>query len=87
MDKNNKLVGIVTDGDLRRLMEKSHDIWSLKAEDIMCRYPKCVRLGVLAEEALRTMEEFSVNQLIVIDKEENPVGMVHIHDLLKAGLV
>jgi arabinose-5-phosphate isomerase len=86
MDNNKKLVGIVTDGDLRRLMEKSHDIWSLKAKDIMCRYPKCIRLGVLAEEALRTMEEFSVNQLIVVDKEENPVGMVHIHDLLKAGL-
>jgi arabinose-5-phosphate isomerase len=86
MDKNNQLVGIITDGDLRRLIEKSHDIWHLKAKDIMCQYPKCVQSGVLAVEALRTMEEFSINQLIVVDKEEKPVGMVHIHDLLKAGL-
>jgi arabinose-5-phosphate isomerase len=86
MDGDGKLVGIVTDGDLRRLIEKSHDIWNLQAKDIMCRYPKCVRSGVLAVEALRTMEEFSINQLIVTDENDNPVGMVHIHDLIKAGL-
>jgi arabinose-5-phosphate isomerase len=82
----NKLAGIVTDGDLRRLMEKSHDFWDLKARDIMNPNPKTVQAGILAARALHAMEFFSVNQLIVLDEEGRPVGMVHIHDLLKSGL-
>lgn len=85
MEKD-KLAGIITDGDLRRLMENTHDIWDLKAEDVMTTNPKCVNSGVLAVTALQVMEEFSINALIVIDKKDNPVGMVHIHDLLKAGV-
>ena len=84
--EHNKLAGIITDGDLRRLMENTHDIWNLKAKDVMTINPKCVNSGVLAVKALQVMEEFSINALIVIDKRNNPVGMVHIHDLLKAGV-
>ncbi len=84
--EHNKLAGIITDGDLRRLMENTHDILDLKAKDVMTTNPKCVNSGVLAVKALQVMEEFSINALIVIDKRNNPVGMVHIHDLLKAGV-
>ena len=86
MKNNGKLAGIITDGDIRRLMEKKHDIWNLRAKDIMNHKPKCIKSGSLAARALHIMEEYSINQLIVVDDNKNPVGMVHVHDLLKAGL-
>jgi arabinose-5-phosphate isomerase len=86
LNSQNKLIGIITDGDLRRLIEKSHDIWDLKAKDIMNPNPKCVQTGILAAKAIHVMEFYSINQLIVLDGVGNPMGMVHIHDLLKAGL-
>lgn len=86
LNSKNKLTGIVTDGDLRRLMEKNQDIWNLKARDIMNTNPKTVQAGILAAKAIHVMEFYSINQLIVLDGEGNPMGMVHIHDLLKAGL-
>ena len=86
MKNNGKLAGIITDGDIRRLMERKHDIWKLRAKDIMNHKPKCIKSGSLAAKALHLMEEYSINQLIVVDENKNPVGMVHVHDLLKAGL-
>ena len=80
------LAGIVTDGDLRRMIEKGGDIRGLTAKDIMTRDPKCIRSGVLAAAAIHVMESHSVNQLIVLDEAGRPAGMVHIHDLLKAGV-
>ncbi len=80
------LAGIVTDGDLRRLLEKGGDIRGLAAKDIMTAGPKCIRAGILAAAALHAMESHSVNQLIVLDESGRPAGMVHIHDLLKAGV-
>jgi arabinose-5-phosphate isomerase len=67
-------------------MEARHDIWHLKASDIMNENPKCIKSGALAARALAIMEEFSINQLIVINDENRPEGMLHLHDLLKAGL-
>jgi arabinose-5-phosphate isomerase len=86
MNESGHLVGIITDGDLRRLMEKDMDIHKLSAGEVMSRNPKRVKAGVLAVEALHVMEEFSINQLIITDEKDEPVGMIHIHDLLKAGL-
>jgi arabinose-5-phosphate isomerase len=86
MNAEGRLVGIVTDGDLRRLMEKRHDIWDLRARDLMNPGPRCVRRGILAANAIHVMELHSINQLIVVDADGRPVGMVHIHDLLKAGI-
>jgi len=86
INKENNLCGIITDGDLRRLIEQNHDIWHLKAKDIMSRNPICISSGVLAAKALNVLEGNSINVLIVTDGDDNPVGMVHIHDLLKAGL-
>lgn len=86
MNRDDKLVGIVTDGDLRRLMEKRHDIWDLTAKEVMTNHPKCVHIGILAAQALHVMEEYSINALIIVNENGAPVGMVHIHDLIKAGL-
>jgi arabinose-5-phosphate isomerase len=86
MYKTGKLAGIITDGALRRMMDRKHDIWSLKARDIMSPSPKCIEAGSLAARALHFMEEFSINQLIVVDKKGDPVGMVHVHDILRAGI-
>jgi arabinose-5-phosphate isomerase len=86
LDGSGKMIGIITDGDLRRLLEKQQDIRSLQARDVMSLNPKTVPRGILAMKALNVMESFSINQLIVVNERHEPVGMVHIHDLLKAGL-
>ncbi|MBN2415808.1 KpsF/GutQ family sugar-phosphate isomerase [bacterium] len=86
VDDAGALLGIITDGDLRRLMELRQNIWDLRAEDVMTKEPKTVQSGVLAAKALHVMESHSINALIVLDDQGKPVGMVHIHDLIKAGL-
>jgi arabinose-5-phosphate isomerase len=82
------LVGVITDGDLRRALEKGMDIINLPAERLMSRNPKRIRRGELAAKALQRMEEFSITSLFVFngDDDPQPVGVVHLHDLLKAGI-
>ena len=86
VDASGKLYGIVTDGDLRRLLQKTSDISGITAEDAMTKNPKTIREGVLAAKALQTMEEFNITQLIIVDEHHRPLGIVHLHDLVKAGL-
>jgi len=80
------LQGIVTDGDLRRLLQRTKDISHVKAIDAMTKNPKAIRKDLLAATALEEMESFSITQLIVVDENHRPVGMIHLHDLVKAGL-
>jgi arabinose-5-phosphate isomerase len=80
------LEGIITDGDLRRLLQKTTDISRLTVSDVMTRNPKTARQGSLAGAVLREMESFKVTQIIVVDGQNNPVGVVHLHDLVNAGL-
>ncbi len=86
VDSDGRLAGIITDGDLRRLLQRTRDIWHLQAKDIMTARPKVVEVGAMAVEALHLMEEFNILQVIVVDAERRPVGMIHLHDLLEAGL-
>ncbi|HEU19228.1 MAG TPA: KpsF/GutQ family sugar-phosphate isomerase [Deltaproteobacteria bacterium] len=86
MDPSGKLAGIVTDGDLRRLLETHKDIGGLTARDVMNPDPKTIPTGILAAKALHVIESYRINQLIVVDENGHPAGMVHLHDLLKAGL-
>ncbi|RMD99780.1 MAG: KpsF/GutQ family sugar-phosphate isomerase [Calditrichaeota bacterium] len=86
VDENNHLLGIITDGDLRRLMSQKTNFTRLRARDIMTPKPKTIRSGVLAVKALEVMEDHNIMQVIVVDQSYKPVGMVHLHDLLKAGL-
>jgi len=78
--------GIITDGDLRRLLEKSSDINTLKADDVMTKNPKTIKPEYLASFALQFMENYKITCLIVIDDEKKPAGIVHLHDLVKLGL-
>jgi len=80
------LQGVITDGDLRRLLQKTADVGTVTAADVMTRNPKTVREGTLAVVALGQMESFNITQMIVVDARRVPVGVVHLHDLVKAGL-
>ncbi len=86
VDDNGKLVGIITDGDLRRLLQRTENVFALNAGEVMTRNPKTIKKDALAVTALQQMETYNITQLVVIDDERNPIGMIHIHDLVKAGL-
>lgn len=82
----NKLMGIVTDGDIRRMLETQTDIKSLRASDIMSKNPIQVDADTMAVEALDIMEEKNITQILVTDMGKY-VGVVHFHDLLKEGII
>ncbi|HTX17667.1 MAG TPA: KpsF/GutQ family sugar-phosphate isomerase [Bacteroidota bacterium] len=86
VDNAGILRGVITDGDLRRLLQKNTDVAGVTAEEVMTKNPKTILLGSLAAAALQEMETYKITQLIIVDKNHHPVGMVHIHDLVKAGL-
>ena len=80
------LKGIITDGDLRRMLEKHDQIGNLKAKDIMTVQPKTIGKDTLAINAFNLMENHNITQLIVLDHDRY-LGMVHLHDILKEGIV
>ena len=80
------LTGVITDGDLRRLLEKTMDIKELNAVDLMTKNPKTILQKYLASFAIQQMENHSITSLIVVDEMNKPIGMVHLHDLVKLGL-
>jgi arabinose-5-phosphate isomerase len=80
-------VGVITDGDLRRALEKGTDFLERSAGELMKRNPKRIGSAELAASALQRMEEFSITSLFVFaEGGEQPVGVIHLHDLLKAGI-
>ncbi len=81
-----KLAGIITDGDIRRMLEDEKDISSLRAKDIMSCDPKITKPDDLAYNALKEMEQNNITQLIVI-KSEKYLGVIHIHDIIKEGII
>ncbi len=86
VDSQGVLAGIVTDGDLRRLLERTLDIKDLKAKDIMTKNPKVMRPDYLASFALQQMENYKITSLVIIDEDKHPVGIIHLHDLINLGL-
>lgn len=84
--KNKKLVGIITDGDLRRMLEKKKSIDKVKAKDIMSAHPKTVEKEMMAIDALQLMKNYNITQVIVTDNEIY-VGFVHLHDLIREGII
>lgn len=85
--KKNTLIGIFTDGDLRRAIDKGVDVHTTPIDQIMTRNCKTISLGMLAAEALDVMENHKITALIVVDDERVPIGVVHMHDLLQARVV
>jgi arabinose-5-phosphate isomerase len=88
-DKEGKLVGIITDGDLRRALEREDDLLNHQASEIMTGNPKTIVKDDLAAKALYEMEELSITSLFILaeDAGGKPIGIIHMHDLLKAGVV
>ena len=88
LNSDGELVGVVTDGDLRRAIERYENVLSKSAFDVMTKNPKVIKKDSLATYALKKMEEFSITSLFVIEKEgeRRPAGIIHIHDLLKAKI-
>lgn len=83
------LMGVITDGDLRRALEKFSDLLDRQASDVMTRNPKWIEKDALAAKAVQRMEEYSITSLFVFNEsgDKVPVGIIHLHDLLKAGVV
>ena len=88
VDNHRKIIGIVTDGDLRRAILKFGNILDRKIEEIMTKNPICVKKGTKAIDALHIMEDrpSQISVLPVVDDEDKPIGLIRIHDLIKAGL-
>ena len=83
---NGKLTGLITDGDLRRMLEKHHDYTRLKAIDIMTPNPLTIQKDSLVVDALNLMKEKNITQLPVLD-DHKYVGVIHLHDILKEGIL
>ena len=83
------LMGVITDGDLRRALERFNDLLGRQASEVMTRNPKWIEKDALAAKAVQRMEEYSITSLFVFSQpgEKVPVGIIHLHDLLKAGVV
>jgi arabinose-5-phosphate isomerase len=81
-----KLAGIITDGDIRRMLERDGDLKKIRAGDIMSRHPKTIEAGELAVTALDKMRKNEIMQLVVVDKDTY-LGIIHLHDLVKEGLI
>ena len=86
-DKSGRLSGMLTDGDIRRTVLKYPDITKLLAKDVMTVNPKTMLKDDFAARALHLMEKYSITALPVVNDDNEPIGVVHIHDILKAGVV
>lgn len=82
-----QLLGIITDGDLRRLIEKQKDISQACAKDMMGGKPKTITRDTLATKAVRIMQDHAITSLAVISDDQKTEGIIHLHDILKAGVV
>lgn len=86
LDTTGKITGIITDGDIRRMLSKTTEISHFTAKDIMGKNPKTITKDAMAIEALDTLENHNITQIIVTDTTDNYVGVVHLHDLIKEGI-
>lgn len=83
---NNEIVGVITDGDIRRVLEKKVDIYNLKASDIMSNNPKVININSRAVDSLSILKNNKISQLLVIDDTKKYVGIIHFLDLIKEGI-
>jgi len=87
VDEQDRVLGIFTDGDLRRTLDRSVDIRTARVDEAMTPDPVTVRADILAAEALRVMEDNRINALLILDQENRLAGAINMHDLLRAGVV
>ena len=86
VNNENKLTGLLTDGDIRRILLRYPDVSVLTNKMVMTRNPKTIKAEAMATKALAYMEKYSITSLAVCDDNNSPLGIIHIHDLLKAGV-
>ena len=84
--ENEKVIGIITDGDIRRMLNERDSFVDLTAKDIMTKNPKMIQSTNMVVDALNILEDFAITQLIVVDNGEYK-GVIHLHDILKEGIV
>jgi arabinose-5-phosphate isomerase len=84
--ENEKVIGIITDGDIRRMLNENDTFSHLTAKDIMTKNPKMIQSSIMVSDALNILEDFAITQLIVVDNDEYK-GVLHLHDILKEGIV
>lgn len=87
VDEAQKVIGIITDGDVRRMLEHTDQLSAVTAKDILTKNPKCLQPEVLAIEALEVLKEFDISQLIVTDADNKYLGILHLHDLIREGII
>jgi len=87
VDKKNQVVGVFTDGDLRRMLEKDLDIHNTIISEVMTPSCKVIETDILAAEAMKIMQQKKINALLVVDQENELVGALNMHDLVRAGIV
>ena len=86
ISSDKKLQGVLTDGDIRRTIIKYPNITNLRIKDVMTANPKRITEDAYAASALNLMEKYSITALAVVDENNIPVGVIHVHDLLRAGV-
>ncbi len=87
VDKNGKIVGCISDGDLRRSIQKYKNIFNQTAKDCMTKNPKTINQDMFAYEALAMMEKHSITSLVITDDYQKPYGLIHIHDIFEPKLL
>jgi len=87
VDNSGQLLGVFTDGDLRRVIDQKVELDSATMSQVMSRHPKTVSAETLAAQALRIMEDNKITALVVQDDQQHPIGLLHMHDILRAGVI
>lgn len=87
IDVDGNLAGIFTDGDLRRALDQNFDVHTTVITEVMTKQSKAIHPDILAAEALSIMENYMITSLLVLDNDNNLIGVVHMHDLLRAGVM
>jgi arabinose-5-phosphate isomerase len=87
VDETNRVLGVFTDGDLRRALDRAADLHATRMDEVMTRRAKTVRPATLAAEAVHLMEVNRITSLIVVDADDRAVGALNVHDLMRAGVV
>jgi len=87
INEKNELAGIFTDGDVRRAFDNNADIHQTKINQVMTKNPKIISQGTLATDALRIMENHKITSLVITNNEKQPIGVIHMHDILQTGVI
>lgn len=87
IDKCGRLAGVFTDGDIRRALNRGLDIHTTSLSEVMTANCRTISMGILAAQALELMEKYKITSLVIIDDQQYPVGVVHLHDLLSSGVI